>query len=240
MCAERYLLRPHVYWCSAQGYWVFLDLVADKYLAMRPPPGLSLERLLLVHSPTGAGQVSASDEDTTEARLIQSLQKGQLVTTNATEGKAAAELEVEAISRAALCARGAPRKGRRAARAIRTASSVLRASYRLKRHSLHTVVRDLRASKAQLTGRHSPTGEQLEAMVADFQAWQPYFGARKNACLRHSLALMYFLAGAGVCAEWIFGVRANPFAAHCWVQAGPLLLNDSVDHVRNYSPIMVV
>jgi hypothetical protein len=51
---------------------------------------------------------------------------------------------------------------------------------------------------------------------------------------------MRFLAMSGVSAEWIFAVRSNPFEAHCWVQSGSVVLNDVIDEVRAYTPIMRV
>ncbi|GAD58270.1 hypothetical protein MBEBAB_0520 [Brevundimonas abyssalis TAR-001] len=38
----------------------------------------------------------------------------------------------------------------------------------------------------------------------------------------------------------VFGIKLVPFGAHCWVQAGETVLNDTVDNVSEYTPIMVV
>jgi len=38
----------------------------------------------------------------------------------------------------------------------------------------------------------------------------------------------------------VFGVKLNPFSAHCWVQAGDIVLNDAIDHVTIHTPILVV
>jgi hypothetical protein len=35
-------------------------------------------------------------------------------------------------------------------------------------------------------------------------------------------------------------VKASPFGAHCWLQEGDLILNDSVERVGAYTPIMIV
>jgi hypothetical protein len=40
--------------------------------------------------------------------------------------------------------------------------------------------------------------------------------------------------------DWVFGVNADPFEAHCWVQAGNVVLNDTVAWVSGFTPIMVV
>lgn len=61
-----------------------------------------------------------------------------------------------------------------------------------------------------------------------------------NACLFDSLTLINFLAYFGIFPQWIFGVRSDPFAAHCWVQQDGMVFNDSIEHVIRYKPIMVV
>ena len=59
-------------------------------------------------------------------------------------------------------------------------------------------------------------------------------------CLHDSLALLEFLARHGIFPDWVFGVRARPFVAHCWVQYEDMVFNDTVEHVTGYIPIMVV
>ena len=38
----------------------------------------------------------------------------------------------------------------------------------------------------------------------------------------------------------VFAVMTRPFAAHCWVQLDETVLNDRLDHVRKFTPILVV
>jgi hypothetical protein len=59
-------------------------------------------------------------------------------------------------------------------------------------------------------------------------------------CLPDSLALLDHLARRGLGGELVFGVKLNPFSAHCWVQRGDLVLNDALDHVTLHTPILVV
>jgi len=44
----------------------------------------------------------------------------------------------------------------------------------------------------------------------------------------------------GLAADLVVGVRLNPFAAHSWVQAGSHVLNDRMDSVRTYTPVLVL
>lgn len=68
------------------------------------------------------------------------------------------------------------------------------------------------------------------------RAWLP----APPACLPDSLALHAVLCQAGIAAQLCIGVRDRPFAAHCWVQAGPTLLNDLSETVAELTPILVL
>lgn len=64
--------------------------------------------------------------------------------------------------------------------------------------------------------------------------WVPFEGE----CLQRAFQLRRFLAGRGLAVDWIFGVRTWPFGAHCWLQAGDLVVGDRLDRVGRYTPIM--
>jgi hypothetical protein len=66
---------------------------------------------------------------------------------------------------------------------------------------------------------------------------RPYY-ARAYLCRFDSLALIEFLFGHGCLPQWVFGVKCEPFAAHCWVQDDNYVLNDSVEYVQRFTPIM--
>jgi hypothetical protein len=56
-------------------------------------------------------------------------------------------------------------------------------------------------------------------------------------CLTDSLALVRWLGRSG--ASLVFGVKLEPFSAHCWVQLDELLLNDRGDTVAQFQPVRV-
>lgn len=66
--------------------------------------------------------------------------------------------------------------------------------------------------------------------------WAPFQGV----CLYRSFFLLAFLRRRGLDAAWVFGVRTWPFEAHCWLQVGDVVLDDSIDHVRLFAPILAV
>lgn len=63
---------------------------------------------------------------------------------------------------------------------------------------------------------------------------------RPYLCLFDSLALVEFLAPRGAYPDWVFAVQLDPWAAHCWVQQGTTVLNDGMEEIADYTPIMSV
>lgn len=71
-------------------------------------------------------------------------------------------------------------------------------------------------------------------------AWCDLLFGRTDRCLPRALAFIAACNRRGLFPSLVFGVRTNPFAAHCWAQLGPIVLNDSLEHVRVYTPIAVL
>ena len=61
-----------------------------------------------------------------------------------------------------------------------------------------------------------------------------------DRCLSRSIALALCLARHHCRANVILGVKLAPFAAHCWAQHGDAVLNDELEEVRRYQPILVL
>jgi len=91
--------------------------------------------------------------------------------------------------------------------------------------------RDLKASVADLEeDRVIDLVLRCEQMIP----WVPFHGE----CLFRSFLTLSVLRGAGASVSWIFGVQTWPFRAHCWLQRGDLVLNDTAEHVSGYSAIL--
>lgn len=84
--------------------------------------------------------------------------------------------------------------------------------------------------------RSEPERKVLRAARAFWrlQPWLPIEGE----CLVRSALLVRALRRQGLEAQWVFGVRLFPFMAHCWVQAGDTCLNDDVERLSAYQPLL--
>jgi hypothetical protein len=79
----------------------------------------------------------------------------------------------------------------------------------------------------------------LDAILSAYRAalpWIPFEGE----CLQRAFLLQRLLMRRGIAADWVFGVRTWPFAAHCWVQIADEVIGDTLARTRLYTPIMVV
>jgi hypothetical protein len=61
-----------------------------------------------------------------------------------------------------------------------------------------------------------------------------------DRCLPRSLAYADLCLRSATEVDLIFGVKLFPFQAHCWVQREDTVLNDSLESVRPYTPILRV
>ncbi len=113
----------------------------------------------------------------------------------------------------------------------------------LARHALaHEHLKDtlarLSRRKAANANAQFVSGDLSEILPA-FLATRRWMPSQDN-CLPLSLALVEFLARRGAFPTLVIGVRMRPYGVHAWVQQGGLILNDRVDTVRRYTPIIAI
>lgn len=85
----------------------------------------------------------------------------------------------------------------------------------------------------------SGASEALLSYVDAFHRWSPYAPV-SGKCLLRAFLLLRALRRAGHDAQWVFGVSTWPFLAHCWLQAGDTVLDDTFERVGGYTAILVL
>lgn len=107
---------------------------------------------------------------------------------------------------------------------------------RFRRTPLTDLVAIVRARNDGLPSSDRHTAALALGAYLSVHPWIPYAGD----CLQRAFMLHAQLHAHGVAAQWVFGVRTWPFAAHCWIQIGDLVLGDSLDRVKGFTPILRV
>jgi Transglutaminase-like superfamily len=233
---QPYLLAPHVFPCVSGQHVVLMDLERDKYVAVVPAHRLAGR---VRGWPVGAAQASGAHQgDAGADELISRLLAHGMLVSDPRLGKPAVPVAIPRPERTLVEFDFAERPRTGAALLMRFARSCLRAQLSLKLTPMQSIVNGVRERKARLEGR-GPTCDS-RALLRAFSRLRPLFYTVRSACLLDSLTLLHFLGADGICPDWVFGVKTEPFDTHCWVQQGEVLFNDVPDRVRQYSPILVV
>lgn len=102
---------------------------------------------------------------------------------------------------------------------------------RLRRHR----VRSVSAGQREATdgGKQREDAGRLARGFARARIFVP----AARLCVPDSIALARSLWRRSIGADLYFGIRLDPFAAHCWLQHGDLLLTDPLNFVADYTPV---
>lgn len=239
MTEEGWYFAKHVFACAEGEHVILLDLRGDEYLCL---PRAQLEAQGALSTGRLAKSLAGADQEATVeySALLEDLLVQGLLTENASERNPAVVVGAEHVRASIAVARN--RHGQkldwlylpRFLLAVRAASQCLRSM------PLELVVAKVAKRRIEHLGRGDETDiARCSRLVAAFGRLRPFI-LRQAVCLFDSLALLDFLARCGQFPNWVFGVQTGPFSAHCWVQAGQTVLNDSVEQVAAYTPIMVV
>lgn len=222
-----YRLCEHVYWCERNSQVVILDLKHDRYLTLDSRASSIFPRLV------DGGDCSPMDTETCE--LVEALLDRELLTTRTLAGKCGQPLALPTPAFEVTADSFDGCLSLRARDVYTFWLALAKTSMRLRLLSLIHVVSAARRRRVKRS-----RADNLATHVAVFGRLRPLAFTSRNACLFESLAIIEFLATFGADASLVFGVQTAPFGAHCWVQLGDTVINDTVEHVRGFTPIMVV
>lgn len=220
-----YRLREGLSYCEVDGALVFLDLEADRYFRLA-------ERF------RGALAAALGEEGQSNIDVDALVAKRILVRSTAASSSPP-DAPITAATRSALEQRSStPRL--HLLTVLETTALVFSTQLQLRTRRLARILGSLVAYRDRMTaGRLStvatPTA-QLLATTARFRQSRAYVPI-EPCCLLDSIAMVRFLARRRIPAAITFGVALDPFAAHCWVQSGDWVLNDTVGNVVAHTPI---
>lgn len=113
-----------------------------------------------------------------------------------------------------------------------------RVERRLVARTLYETLLGLRETQRNVVTGSERT-EKLHRTLRGFQHARVLRSAA-DRCLPRSIALALRLARDGLAAQLVIGVRTNPFGAHSWTQHDDEVLNDTVEEVLRFTPILVI
>lgn len=232
-------LADDVFFCVTQGQGIFLDLKRDDYSAIPIEVG-SAECVELGLNAAIASAFEVHRQDLLNAQLVEEGAWGRDdLTTFKTLVRPSSNIFRPDDQRAFGMTR---ETGAGVRVSIRDVLDFLLASYRasrlLKRQHIHEVVRGVRLRKEAADSKGADI-DALRRHAAIYRKLRPWY-PRGYLCLYDGFALVEFLARRHLFPAWVFGVQAQPFGAHCWIQQGDVLLNESTEYASQFTPIMSV
>jgi hypothetical protein len=224
-----YFLPRHVHFCYVGQALVFLDLEHDDYTLVKGDAVAALKAISRVRptiDPTS--QCSAA---------IRELLDGGLLTTDQYGGRDIAPTHFGVSTEQLVDAESATNGTATAERVFRFIAACTSAALQLR---CRTLIQTINAVQARKTKCAAPLDLELaRELTATFRRLRGFVPIN-YVCLYDSLALIEFLAAYRVFPTWVFGVKLEPWAAHCWVQEGRLCFNEDVEEAAGYVPIMTV
>ena len=229
------LWAPHAYVCRTPHHVVLLDLRRDKYFALDEGQAQAIGTLF---PQLGSNDSTANLTRDAANTLVADLVREGLLTKDPTVGRPLARLDMQRPTRALADEYLHTEIPIRAHHVLRFLASYVWCLLAKKHLTIESLIGKIQQRNRCSIGRSS--SDQARQLSTVFERLRPWFYVGKDACLFDSLMLIHFLSSYRITATWIFGVKTAPFAAHCWVQQGDVVLNDIPDTVCRYTPIMTV
>jgi len=235
-----YLLSSHVHACQAGTHVILLDLLQDRYLAFDAVASLPLRRWI-ADWPVDRCDLKDGGNDGDIRAVIEHMMRKQLIAPRWHVDTSARVRLSGSPSRSILewPTQGSTPPGPRHIRRFAFAIGTSLAERRLL--SMHRLVLRFRKRQQRIDRIGAAVdANELQRLVMGFLRLRPLAFGSKDSCLFHSLAMARYLSCFRVSSRWVFGVQDAPFGAHCWLVHEDILLNDSLEHVAQYTPIMEV
>lgn len=216
-----YRLRSHLHYCYSGGRAIFLDADNGRYSCLA---GVGEAAFLAFRN--GAASSDEMDWLTANGILVEDNEPHGLELGRRDIRSPSAQIEVRSKPKVADIWSAARER------------VVAHASLRLRGFSWAYC--SIIAAKRGRGGEDRSDSTQVAIDVAAaFHATDLILG-KTDRCLPRSLGFLRICFKRGYFPSLVIGVRTNPFTAHAWVQSGDLVLNDGIDQVRVFTPIMVL
>ncbi|KTE04125.1 hypothetical protein ATE68_00185 [Sphingopyxis sp. H038] len=217
-------LRDDLYFCICSGRAVFLDVGADRYFQLPVHQDLAFQRFASGQAP------QPGDETTLEAMAISGLMvdahHGARTFSPVTVSPPMAEID-PMLSMARLTDR------------LAALLSVHRARRALAKRPLKNLFDTMSRSSAALVPDRIEDWTAVNRVAAAF-AVNGIMIRRQDQCLPLSIAFKHLCLARRTPTTLVIGVKLDPFVAHCWIQRDEYVVNDTLERVRLFTPILAL
>ena len=234
-----YVLSQYAFLRRVHHHWVILDLREDQYLCLscrefdRVAP--DVEGLCAEDISNASNRGLSADP---ASQLALELQQSGILSTNPSMDRPIAKRRMPKPSCALGTAAAPPSLVSRAACAPGFLGACIRTDYRMRHLPLLRIV-TLVADRKASASTSNPDVNRVRTTIESYHSMRLLY-PRSYLCLFDCLSLLELLARRSFYPDWVFGVTTDPFEAHCWLQVGHVVINDTMDRVTRFEPIMAV
>ncbi len=233
-----YFLSKDCFACKTQNFWIVLNAKRDKYLCVTHADLMSIGQRLHGWRDHREAVGSFSQFGIEADNLITSLAMNGIITGNPGDGKPFTETECPVCERAIEVLK--PYASARQPRfcVARFCVACAKTDWHLRKKGLFRILAGIERRRIRAPSSAAfHNDSRIPMLIAAFKHLRPIY-PRAYLCLFDSLALLEFLASYRIFPRVVFGVVADPFQAHCWLQDGNIVLNDELERVCQYKPIL--
>jgi hypothetical protein len=219
-----YRIRKGLHWCECSGRIVLLDMLEDRYSCLSR--GASGAFLRLASGAMQAGDLEQLEPLVAGGLLVDDPANGSMEQSSRIPAALGDHVEEPDPSAAIadLCA------------AIR---AQLRWAILLKLRRLAHIVKSIERPAAAHAMPPGDADQLLQRLISAFASASLLIPAA-DRCLVRAFAFRAICMRRGIRPQLVFGVRLNPFHAHCWVQLDRRVLIGDFEQVCLFTPIAAI
>ena len=235
--SSEYYLSEHAYVCVADGDLIVMDVRTGTYIGLTPMQSAALVRTVsgwpvnsAIYAITDALMLSGKDT------LIDALLNKDLLTISTVAGKKATPISISSCSEEITSYFSDPLPRIRGLHILVFFRAFFATTIAMRLTSFSELIKSVHLRQRRQLDQHARLSD-VAILLSIYNRIRTCVFTARDACFRDSLTLLHFLSSFGIYPDWIFAVQSAPFSAHCWVQYDTALLNDSLAHVRQFTPI---
>ncbi len=239
MQSRDYFLRSHIFFCLTETFCFILDLKMDRYLSLDSRSFKSLGPHLHGWPAKAFGTSAGSELAPAAASLAAELVAAGILGMDRNDSKEARPTTWRLPTHTLLD------RPEHASALYCTSifANFLKATTRVNRQlresSLESIIGSIAKRREAYARVVQAFDRDCAKLTSAFSKLRPVF-PRNYLCLFDSIALIEFLSQYRIFPTLVFGVRPEPFGAHCWVQMADMVLNDTVEYASAFTPIMAI